>query len=1006
MHRAFGVIPNTIIGLLVIIALSAPLSFSQPNVFEGRRIVDIRFTPQQPLDPADLAKALALKKGEVLTAAAVARSIDGLFATGRFEDIAVQAEPSGAGVVLTFVTQAAWFVGSATIQGKINAPPNRAQINAANQLTLGAPFHDEDITAAVSSIQHLLTSNGLYNAAVTPEVRRDQQTQEVQITFRIEEKKRARYEMPAISGATLLSESTIVHATGWRVPIVHWWRNVTEARTSGGVRGILGKYEKQGRLTATVNLDKLDYDSATNRVKPELSITPGPKLEVSAVETKVSKRVLKRYVPVFEERAAYEDLLVEGKRNLEDYFQSHGYYDAEVDFRVVPPTDDVEKIEYVIARGPRYKLVRRDIQGNRYFSTDVIRERLFIQPAAFNLRHGRYSEAFRRKDEETITDLYRSNGFRDVKVSTAVDRNYQGKAGDVAVTFRIDEGPQWLVNGLEIHGISQANREEIESGLTCVAGEPFADTNLAADRNYILNYYYSHGFPNATVQAAWTPSGDPNRVNVVYTIQEGDRQYVRDVLIHGLQTTRRSLVERTLRIAPGDVLSPTAELEAQQRLYNLGVFARVDTAIENPDGAEDHKYLIYSLEEANRYRMDLGLGAQVANFGTPSTTSLAAPGGTTGFSPQVSLDLQRLDFLGLGHTVTLRGGYSTLEKRFSLSYLQPRLHNIQGLDASYTLLYDHSLDVRTFASLRKEASVQISDRFSKSLTGMVRFAYREVSVSSIIIPVLLVPQFLAPVRIGMLSANIAQDRRNNRDNPSRGMYNTADVGIAGSFFGSQRNFARILLRNATYHHLTGQWILARQTRFGVIEPFSVPSDLLPTQSVPLPERFFGGGADSLRAFAYNQAGPRDIGAPLVPGGPASQPTGFPIGGNALLFNNVELRFPLFDQNIQGVLFYDVGNVFSSLSDISFRFSQRNPQDFNYMVHAPGIGLRYRTPIGPIRVDLAYTVNPPSFVGFGGTPAQLLQCNPNLPPSQLPGFCQSSPQSLGHFQFFFSIGQAF
>jgi outer membrane protein insertion porin family len=107
-----------------------------------------------------------------------------------------------------------------------------------------------------------------------------------------------------------------------------------------------------------------------------------------------------------------------------------------------------------------------------------------------------------------------------------------------------------------------------------------------------------------------------------------------------------------------------------------------------------------------------------------------------------------------------------------------------------------------------------------------------------------------------------------------------------------------------------------------------------------------------------------------------------------------------------VLFYDVGNVFSSLSNISFSFNQRNPQDFDYMAQAPGIGIRYRTPVGPIRVDLAYTVNPPSFVGFSGTPNQLLQCNPNLPPSQLPSFCQSTQQTLGHIQFFFSIGQTF
>jgi outer membrane protein insertion porin family len=991
---------------LLVFALSMPMALAQTREFEGQAIADIRFMPRQPLDPADLAKALALKKGDVLQSDAVAKSIDGLFATGRFEDIIVEAEPAGAGVILTFSTQLAWFVGKITVEGQVSAPPNRPQITAADQLSLGAPFHDEDVAAAVTSIKQLLTSNGFYRSEVSPDIRRQEQTQEVYLTFAVKEHKRAKFEMPTINGATLLPDSTIVRATGWRIPIIHWWRKVTEARTTGGVRGVLHKYEKQDRLTATVDLDKLDYDSANNRVQPTLKITPGPKVKVSAVETKVSKRVLKRYVPVFEERAVYSDLLVEGKRNLEDYFQSQGYYDVEVDFRVLPPAEDLEKIEYVISRGPRYKLVRRVIQGNHYFRTEAIRERLFIQPAALNLRHGRYSDAFRRKDEENITQLYQSNGFRDVKVDTEVDRSYQGKEGNVAVTIHIQEGPQWLVDSLEMNGIVQGKKEEIESGLTSIAGQPFADVNLASDRNYVLNYYYARGFPDATIQAAWAPSSQPTHVNVVYTIQEGGRQYVRDVLITGLHTARRSLINRTLRIQSGDALSPMAELDAQQRFYNLGIFARVDTAIQNPDGAEDHKYLEYSFEEANRYRLDVGLGAQAGNFGTPSTTSLASPGGAPGFTPLVTLDVQRLDFLGLGHTVTLRGGYSSLEKRLSLSYLQPRLHNIHGLDVTYTLLYDHSLDVRTFASLRKEASVQVSNRFSKSLTGIVRFAYREDSVSSIVIPVLLIPQFLAPDRIGMLSANIAQDRRNNPDNPQRGMYNTADVGVSTAFFGSQRSFTRVLLRNATYHHLFGQWILARQTRFGVIQPFSVPSDLQAAQAVPLPERFFGGGADSLRAFAYNQAGPRDTGASLAPGGPTSQPTGFPIGGNALFFNNVELRFPLIGQNIQGVLFYDVGNVFSSLSNISFSFSQRNPQDFDYMVQAPGIGLRYRTPLGPIRVDLAYTINPPSFLGFSGTPNQLLQCNPNLPPSQLPSFCQSTQQTLGHIQFFFSIGQTF
>jgi len=256
----------------------------------------------------------------------------------------------------------------------------------------------------------------------------------------------------------------------------------------------------------------------------------------------------------------------------------------------------------------------------------------------------------------------------------------------------------------------------------------------------------------------------------------------------------------------------------------------------------------------------------------------------------------------------------------------------------------------------------------------------------------------------MLSANYLQDRRDDAAEPHSGMYNSADIGVSGKFFGSQRSFGRILLRNATYHRLTKNTVLARQTQFGVIAAFAAPPGISARESVPLPERFFGGGADSLRAFPFNQAGPRDTGAALVAGGEPSQPTGFPLGGNALLFNNVELRFPFIGQNIQGVLFHDVGNVFSTLSNMSFRFRQRDLQDFDYAAHAVGFGVRYRTPIGPIRVDLAYSVNPPSFLGFKGSPTELLQCNPNQ--TMLPGFCQAGKQNVSHFQFFFSIGQTF
>ena len=128
-------------------------------------------------------------------------------------------------------------------------------------------------------------------------------------------------------------------------------------------------------------------------------------------------------------------------------------------------------------------------------------------------------------------------------------------------------------------------------------------------------------------------------------------------------------------------------------------------------------------------------------------------------------------------------------------------------------------------------------------------------------------------------------------------------------------------------------------------------------------------------------------------------TGFPLGGSAVFFNSTELRFPLYGANVNGVLFEDMGNIYSRLSAMSFRVTQNSPTDFDYMVHAVGFGVRYRTPVGPLRVDLAYSINPPKFNGFPGNYSQLLQCS-------VARTCQASPQQISHFQFFFSIGQAF
>lgn len=605
---------------------------AQPSAYEGKTIVDVQFPNGQPLDPADLARVQPLKPGQPLHSEDVAHAIDGLFGTGLFSNIVVEGEPSGNGVIVRFVTTNAWFLSGVTVQGKVLESPNKAQVEGAGEFSLGTPFHDADVKTALASMRRLFDSNGLYEAQVAPSVERDSDSQQVFLTFHVKTGKRAKYEMPAITGAAKLPDATILRATGWRLPIIHWWRHVTSTRTRGGVQGVLNKYGKQDRLLASVELKKLDYDAPRRRVRPNLDIDAGPKVKVSSVETKVSHRVLKRYVPVFQEHTVDDDLLNTGRLNLREYFQGQGYYDATVDFRVQPVQNDVETIEYSISRGMRYKLVRLTITGNHYFDTQSIRQRMFMQPAGFLiLRHGRYSEAFQRKDEENITNLYSANGFREAKVTSIVAPAAHDKPGSIAVTVHIDEGRQWLVDDFAIQGVTQFKLADLPAPASA-AGQPFAEVNIANDRDSLLTYYYTHGFPKAEFKAAWQPI-EPGHVRVVYNITEGEREFVRDVLINGLHTTRESLVEKKITLKPGDPLSPVAQTDIQKSLYDLGVFAAVETAIENPDGDTTRKNVIYHFEEANRYTFSLGFGLELAQFGTPNNTSLGSPGGTFGVSP-------------------------------------------------------------------------------------------------------------------------------------------------------------------------------------------------------------------------------------------------------------------------------------------------------------------------------------------------------------------------------------
>ncbi len=965
--------------LFLTLGFAARTLWAAPEDYEGRYIKAIEFSPvAQPYSPEYLDQILPIKVNQPLRLADVRAAIARLYATGRYARIAVDASAAEGGVVLTFITSNNYFVGHVSVE-RVSQPPGEGVLVNATRLDLGTLYTEGNGKQAVRNIQDVLRNNGFYVTRVTPQFEYDPATQLVAIHFAVVSGPRARYRMPVIVGHPESPVEDVAGATHWK----GWlgWKKVTEARTQDGVQRVRRTYEKQDRLEARVTLDKMDYDADTNRVTPTLGIEGGPKIKVEVAGANVSRGKLRQIIPVYEEQAVDRDLLVEGANNLTEYLEGEGYFDARVDFSTKTATPGEETIQYNVQRGERHRIALVAIEGNKYFDTSTIRERMYVRAASFpQLRHGRFSENLMRHDVETIAALYISNGFRDVRVTPRVAHGYKSQETSVAVYIRIEEGRQWRVAKLDLEDVSAENRDAVERLLESVPGQPFSELNVAADRDNVLDYYFNQGYPNASFQWSFSPAAEPHEVALKYLVEEGARRFVRSVLISGLNATKPQLVKERVMLQAGDPLSRARMLDTERRLYNAGVFARVDIALEDPDGEERNKNVLIDVEEARKYTVSTGVGAEFAKIGGCSTC-LDAPAGANGFSPRVSFGLTRRNLFGDGHVLSFQSLASSLEQRAVLSYELPQFQGNPNLSLLFSTLFDDSKDVRTFSAMREEGSVQLGQKISKASTMLYRFSYRNVRVDRATLKISpeLIPLLSQPVRIGIFAASYIQDRRDDPVDSHRGIYNTLDLGWASHTFGSQSDFVHFLGHNATYYPfgLGSRYVLARSITFGWLQ------NLRNGTQVPLPERFFAGGAESDRAFPENQAGPRDL------------VTGFPLGGNAVLLNQVEFRYPLVGGNLRGVLFWDAGNVYSSLDKVSFRVRQQGLQDFNYMVHAVGWGVRYRTPIGPVRLDLAYSINPPRFFGFKGTLDQLLF-----------GTGQQTIQQISHFQFHFSLGQAF
>jgi outer membrane protein assembly complex protein YaeT len=519
---------------------------------------------------------------------------------------------------------------------------------------------------------------------------------------------------------------------------------------------------------------------------------------------------------------------------------------------------------------------------------------------------------------------------------------------------------------VNFQGNTAIDAETLRRAITTAAGQPYFEPQIASDADTIALLYLNRGYPEVTVEPAPKALGDGSKVELGFAIHEGPQILIDHVLIVGNERTSRDTIFREVQLKSGQPVSQQQEDDTRSRITSLGLFRRVDISYLQLPGERNRRDVVITVEEAPVTTISYGGGLEGGRRLVRSTETAdaveefqVAPRGffqvsrRNLFGKDRSLDLfTRVSFRPKGVSATTPGanpifdtddgGYGFNEYLARLTYGERR---ILGTDADVTISGGVEQAVRSsFDFNRRGASATVTRRLSRILAVSGRYGIDHTQLLNLKSNFAAQPEIdrLFPqVRLSSVAASLIRDTRNDSIEPNSGSLVGADAELAARRIGSQVGFVKTFLQGFTYRQLprAGSTVVVFGARVGLAAGFprSVTRDGETTivDDLPASERFFAGGDTTVRGFTLDRLGtPETI-----------DQDGFPTGGHGLIVLNAEARIPL--RGGLGVVgFVDGGNVWRNVSDL----------DFSNMRGSVGFGLRYRSPVGPIRVDLGFKLD--------------------------------------------------
>jgi outer membrane protein assembly factor BamA len=943
-----------LLGLISAIVFAAT-TFSQTTSFEGQIVSRVEVAGRPDLETQELQQLIPIHAGERFSPAKADEAIAVLKRATQSEAIQLDLRPEIEGVRVIFIPQPAFYVGIYQFPGAERFP--YGLLLQVSNFSSQEPYSSTDINKAKEALLTHFRQNGYFRSEIKVAVQPDRIHGLANVNFNTALGPRAEFGDVVIEGATP-EETTRMQKflRSFRARIqmaaVRPGRTYSLTTLQNAIRHLESRLSNDRHPAVRVKLAGAEYNPTTNKADVTFNVQRGPVIQATVEGAKLSRRVQRDLLPVYQEGSLSPELIQEGRQNLMNHFRNKGYFNVRLD-ATLGEKDEEQKVIYQITRGPRKRIKRVEFTGNRYFSDDELRNHVTASQARLANR-GRYDEA----SINQLTAFYQSMGFRQVNVTSEL-RPAQGR--DLIVKFVIDEGPQDVVADLQVTGNSVPISRLVPGGLRLAPGKPFSQSAADSDRSKITSTYLDLGYLTATVHQTSQPlSFDQEKFQVLYEIHEGPRVLTSSVVTLGRDRTNQALIDRdTAGLRPGAPLTESEVLASEQRLFAHGVFDWAQVSLRRRIALQEQEDVIVKVHEANRNNILYGIGFELTNRGgnVPEGTivvtglpplrlpSTFRTNEETVAGPRATFQYTRSNMRGRAETATVGALYGPLERTAQFDYVNPQFLWTKW-HAALEVLGDYNKLNPIFTARQAVATFQIGRPLDEKRRQNVslRYSFSRINLSDLAIPEL-VPPDDRNTRLSTLSAAYIRDTRDNAIDAGKGMYGSVEVDVNPRALGSNTGFTRLLAQGAYYRQVKSGVIWANSVRAGLIVPAA-------GEQIPISQRFFTGGANTLRGFPLNGAGPQTaVPACSNPSDPSTcSLIDVPTGGTRLLIINSEFRIPLTIKKGLGlVTFYDGGNVFHpSPPD--------NSTHFNY-TNSIGLGIRYQTPVGPIRVDIGHNLNP-------------------------------------------------